>query len=209
VVGRLIASPSPYPAHAVARRSLLAVNFVGMRSGLSNKVVGQAGEFAVCAQLGKLGLIATPFAGNVPGFDVLAVDEHLNCVPIQVKTSRGRSWITGDLTNYCEVTRDGDRLILGELKPPRYPDLIRVYVSLGAVGLQDRFFVMSEQTFYEVALAGFKKWLDGHGGVRPKNPDSLHSAVDISSLEVFENNWHLVTDKLGALNAARADALLK
>jgi len=35
-------------------------------SGLTNKLTGQIGEYLVCAKLGKLGLIATPFAGNVP-----------------------------------------------------------------------------------------------------------------------------------------------
>ena len=167
-----------------------------MRSGLSNKVVGQAGEFAVCAQLGKLGFIATPFAGNVPGFDILAVDEHLNCVPIQVKTSRSQTWITGDLDKYCDVKHEGKKTILGEVKTAPYPDLIRVYVSLGAVGQNDRFFVLTEQTFYDAAVASFKSWFDMRGGERPRNPLSMHSAVDISVLEAFEDNWGLIADRL-------------
>jgi hypothetical protein len=174
-----------------------------MRSGLANKVVGQAGEFAVCAQLGKLGLIATPFAGNVPGFDVLAVDENLNCVPIQVKTSRGHSWITGDLSKYVEITRDGDKIVLGNLKEPLYPDLIRVYVTLGKENQQDRFFVLTELEFYEAAVESFRFWFDKYNGIRPRNPDSLHSAIHISILERFENRWDLVSAKLNELQAAR------
>jgi len=42
-----------------------------MSSGRSNKLTAQIGEYLVCAELGKRTLIATPFAGNVPTFDVL------------------------------------------------------------------------------------------------------------------------------------------
>jgi len=41
-----------------------------MATGRNNKLTGQISEFLVCAELGKRGLIATPFAGNVPAFDV-------------------------------------------------------------------------------------------------------------------------------------------
>ncbi len=175
-----------------------------MRAGLSNKVVGQAGEFAVCAELGKMGLIATPFAGNVPGFDVLAVDEFLNCVPIQVKTSRGTTWITGDMSNFVHIERNEKQIILGEPKETRYPDLIRVYVSLGKPGERNRYFVLTEVEFYKVAIASIKTWLGKHGGIRPKNPDSMHSAVEISILEPFENNWELVQSQLSKLHQSRA-----
>lgn len=186
---------------------VVASKITSMRSGLSNKVVGQAGEFAVCSQLGKLGLIATPFAGNVPGFDVLAVDEYLNCVPIQVKTSSGKTWITGDLSKYVEVSMAGSVMSLGEIKPPRYPDLIRVYVSLGKAGKPDRFFILTESDFYQSAVESFRKWLESHGGVRPKNPDSMHSAVDISILEPHEDRWSLITDRLASLQESHKSSL--
>lgn len=60
-----------------------------MATGLSTRLVAQIGEFLVCAELGRRGLIATPFAGNVPGYDVIATDEQFRSVPIQVKTSSG------------------------------------------------------------------------------------------------------------------------
>ena len=60
-----------------------------MSTGRNNKLAGQIGEFLVCAELGKRGLIATPFSGNVPAFDILAADDLCNTVPIQVKASRG------------------------------------------------------------------------------------------------------------------------
>ena len=43
-----------------------------MATGLSTKLTGQIGEHLVTAELGRLGIIATPFSGNVPDIDILA-----------------------------------------------------------------------------------------------------------------------------------------
>jgi hypothetical protein len=49
---------------------------VGQASkGRQNKLAQQIGEHLVCAQLGRQALLATPFAGNVPVFDVIAANE--------------------------------------------------------------------------------------------------------------------------------------
>jgi hypothetical protein len=47
-------------------------------------LTGQIGEYLVCAELGRCDLIATPFSGNVPSFDVLATDKSFRTVLIQV-----------------------------------------------------------------------------------------------------------------------------
>ena len=65
-----------------------------MATGRQNKLTGQAAEHLVCAELGRRGFIATPFAGNVPTFDVVAVDAACRAVPIQVKATRGDTWPT-------------------------------------------------------------------------------------------------------------------
>jgi hypothetical protein len=48
-----------------ARRRLMA-------TGRSTKLVGQAGEYLVAAELSRRGLIATTFTGNVPHYDIIA-----------------------------------------------------------------------------------------------------------------------------------------
>lgn len=63
-----------------------------MATGLSNKLTGQIGEYMVCAELGRLGLIATSFTGNVPEYDLLVCDSGLKSLPIQVKTTRSATW---------------------------------------------------------------------------------------------------------------------
>jgi len=54
-----------------------------MSTGLNNKLAKQTGEHLVCAELGRRKLIATPFSGNVPAFDILAADDLCRTVPIQ------------------------------------------------------------------------------------------------------------------------------
>jgi hypothetical protein len=52
----------------------------------------QIGEYLVAAKLGRMGYVATPFAGNVPTFDLLIADPRGYAVPVQVKAIRGGSW---------------------------------------------------------------------------------------------------------------------
>jgi len=42
-----------------------------MSNGRSKQLIKQAGEHLVAAELAKRGFLATPFAGNVPDFDVM------------------------------------------------------------------------------------------------------------------------------------------
>ncbi len=49
-----------------------------MATGHSNKLVGQTGECLVAAELGRRGLIATTFTGNVPRYDIIASSRRMN-----------------------------------------------------------------------------------------------------------------------------------
>ena len=62
-----------------------------MATGLSTKLTGQVGEHLVTAELGRLGIIATPFSGNVPDIDILAYANGITG-HIQVKAMNGVSW---------------------------------------------------------------------------------------------------------------------
>lgn len=175
-----------------------------MATGLETKLVGQVGEFLVCAELGRRGLIATPFAGNVPGYDVVATDEHLTTVPVQVKTSNGSSW-QFSLGKLLEIRIDEDtgrQEILG-LVPLADPELIYVFVWLGhRSGKSDRFFMLTHFEFQALVREHHQAFLDQHGGVRPKKPESLHCAITRGQLEAFENRWELVSQQLAARRRA-------
>jgi hypothetical protein len=68
-----------------------------MSCGHLNKLARQIGEYLVCAELGRRDLIATPFAGNVPTFDVLETDDFCRTVPIQMKATRSDNWLFAPL----------------------------------------------------------------------------------------------------------------
>ncbi|MDQ8153611.1 MAG: hypothetical protein P3B98_03015 [Gemmatimonadota bacterium] len=92
-----------------------------MATGRKNKLTGQIAEHLVCAELGRIDLIATPFAGNVPTLDVIAADEACHTVPIQVKAATGEScpsaarrWMRLDLDMDSGVQRYGGPLELAD-----------------------------------------------------------------------------------------------
>lgn len=169
-------------------------------SGRRNKTIGQSGEFAVCAQLGKMGLIATPFSGNVPEFDVIVTDENLTCIPLQVKATYGNNtWITGDAGQYSVVDKNENaqtQTVRGPVSPSN-PNLIMVYVYLSRrPGDPDRFFVLTKGEMWAIVHEAYDKWLRRHNGKRPRKWDSMHTAIGIADLTEFEDNWDLVRTRL-------------
>jgi len=168
-------------------------------TGRSNKLVGQVGEFLICAELGRRGLIATPFAGNVPRFDVIATDEDCNTVPIQVKTNNGTgSWqCSGD--KFLDIEYDAKttvQTVVGQ-RPLPDPDTIWALVWLGhRQNKDDRFFVMMHRDFQRLVHEHHVAYLRQHNGIRPKAPESRHVAISLQELKPCEDAWHLVADQL-------------
>ena len=115
-----------------------------MSTGRNNKITQQIGEFLVSAELGKQGLIATPFAGNVPKFDILVADEYCRTLPIQVKASNNDSWKT-TATNWMKLSfneQTGQQEYLGPVEIDN-PTLIYVFVCISQVKPEkDRFFIL-------------------------------------------------------------------
>jgi hypothetical protein len=61
-------------------------------TGRDMQLTRQVGEHLVAAELGRRGYVASPFAGNIPMFDLLAADPRGYAIPIQVKAINGGSW---------------------------------------------------------------------------------------------------------------------
>jgi|SRR5579862_2138999 len=169
-----------------------------MSTGRKNKLAGQIGEFLVCAELGRRGLIATTFSGNVPTFDVLAADEHCNTLPIQVKASRGDSW-TSDARTWMQITLDADSQVQINRGPQiiENPDLIYVHVAIAPLtGGKDQFFILTRRQLQEAATKRYSAWMDARGWRRPRTPESFDCRYWIEDLEPFRDNWNLITEKL-------------
>lgn len=166
-----------------------------MPTGRETKLTGQVGEYLVAAELCRMGLISTTFTGNVPEFDILAINEKHEVIPIQVKTIQGGSW-QFDARRFINIDmEDGMQTAVGKTKP-HYLDLIYILVKLRGQG-KDEFYIMKFKDLQIIIYKAYKKHLEAQGGRRPKNPESTHSAVWPSSLERFRDNWQLILDELG------------
>jgi hypothetical protein len=169
-----------------------------MSTGRSNKLTAQIGEYLVCAELGKRNLIATPFAGNVPAFDVLATDEFCRTVPIQVKTTRGdnwptdaRMWLNIEFDKSTEVQKNLGRATI------KNPDLIYIFVAIARdEKSKDRFFILTKSQLQVVCIESYSRWMNKHDWRRPRSPESYDCRFDISEIENYENNWPLISGRL-------------
>lgn len=166
-----------------------------MASGRNTKLTGAIGEFLVSAELCRRGLLATPFSGNVPHYDIIASDEFGHHLVIQVKAINKTNW-QFDVAKYVEITMNGDMQILGKQANEPYPNLYCVFVALGGSNKEDRYFIFSWKDLAKVIIQNHNQYLKKHGGVRPKAPKSTHCSISIPLLEGFENNWQLIIDAI-------------
>jgi hypothetical protein len=114
-----------------------------MKTGRSKYLTKQAGEYLVAAELSRRGYIATTFTGNVPDYDIIAVDDCGGHVVVQVKAIAGTSW-QFNAKNFADVEMQGQRQIVRCERKEPYPDLVCVLVQLGRAdsGAVDRFYVL-------------------------------------------------------------------
>ena len=166
-----------------------------MATGLSTQLTRQIGEHLVAAKLGRMGYIATPFAGNVPHFDLLAADEAGFTIPVQVKAINGASWqYKADAFLEIEIV-DGYQHVRGKKKLLN-PDLVCIYIVLASDEREDQFFVFTLAHLQKHTASIYKSRR------RPKNPASTHCAVYPKDLAGFRDNWELIAQMF---TAARPD----
>ncbi|MGH7976805.1 MAG: hypothetical protein ACREC8_09085, partial [Limisphaerales bacterium] len=164
-----------------------------MSKGRNNKLAGQIGEYLVCAELGRRGLIATPFSGNVPAFDILAADDLCRTVPIQVKASRNDNW-PSDAQDWMNISFDPETKAQKNLGPKKItnPDLIYVFVAIADESSKDRFFILTKKQLQAVCIKMYSTWMDKHKWKRPRKPESYDCRHLISDMQIYENNWQLI-----------------
>ncbi|AZI42731.1 hypothetical protein EHF33_08175 [Deinococcus psychrotolerans] len=182
-----------------------------MASGLSNKLTGQIGEFLVCAEIGRqLDMVATPFAGNVPAFDLLVADEQCRAVPIQVKAARGTQWPSRADAWIQLTVVDGQQKDGGDQEID-HPNLISVFVAIAPRGaaqqsdnLKDRFFILTKRDVQSIVAPTYRNYMDERKipWQRPHNPASFDARIDASQLKDFEDNWELIKRQLEAQASA-------
>jgi hypothetical protein len=170
-----------------------------MSKALNNRLAGQVGEFLVCAELGRRGITATPFSGNVPEFDLIATDSNLKSVPIQVKVTRGKTF-QSNITKWLNIEIDETREIQidkGE-KTIDNPDLIFVCIFLSDAinNNPDRYFILRKKDVQEICVSLYREWMGKRSWKRPKNYKSLHCTYSIDDLEKYEDKWDIILNIL-------------
>ena len=175
-----------------------------MASGFANKVTGQIGEFLFCAEVGRqCSCVATPFAGNVPEFDVLVADDQCHTIPVQVKTIKSGDWQCANVEKYLEINFDEHnqtQTVVG-LQNLRFPSLLYAFIWLKNKNEDaDRYFLMTMCELQLIIQKNHIRFLNKHNGRRPKNWESLHCSVRRQDMESYEHNWHVIDEHLEAGN---------
>ena len=162
-----------------------------MATGRSTQLTRQIGEHLVAAELGRKDIIATPFAGNVPHFDLLASTQDGRAFPVQVKAINGSSW-QFNATSLLKIKIVGDfQTVLG----PR-EDLDRTIACVLLLLKEAGKDVVYTLLLFQLQELLFKQY---KGGKRPKNPQSTHCALWPKHLVGFEG-WDML------LRRARGEA---
>jgi len=169
--------------------------------GRRNKLMGQVAEHLVVAELGRRGLIATGFSGNVPAFDLIAADDRCRTVPIQVKASSGDSW-PSDARDFMVLDYEPAqrRQVFSGPIVLATPDLIYIFVALAEPDskARDRFFILTMRELQTVCIRCYRTWMDPKQWQRPKNPESYDNRFWIRDIQDFEDRWALILDRLSS-----------
>jgi hypothetical protein len=185
-----------------------------MATGRTNQLTGAVGEFLVAAELCRLNLLATPFAGNVPHYDIIVSGPFGGHLAVQVRAINKSNW-QFNIQNFADVqlcnekneqSKDGKRQIVGKRHPEPFPGLMYVLVVLKQRPEdRDRFFVLEWKELQDILVRLHEAYLLKHGGrlpdgrvwgIRPKKPASFHISLGIKDVESFENQWRKISDRI-------------
>ena len=165
-----------------------------MATGRGIQLTKQLGENLVACELARRGFLVATFSGNVPDFDLIATDTKGSSCPIQVKTARKGTW-QFMFDKFANITLDGNMQIVQDKKPLRTPHLVGVFVIAGENYGEDQFFILEWSRVQDIVINNHKRWLDSHGGVRPRKPDSMHCSIVTQDLQYYRDNWPVITSK--------------
>ncbi len=154
--------------------------------------IGQTGEYLVASQLCRLGLVATTFTRNVPGFDILALDmKKQKEIRIQIKTIKPSGDWQLNARNFLKIEFDNRAQRIEGIKEENQADFF-VFVRLGEKGYgHDKFYIVPCAELKKIVHNNYKEYLAKKGGIRPKNPQSTHTAIKEKDIKCYENRWEI------------------
>lgn len=165
-----------------------------MKLGTSNKLTGQIGEHLVAAKLGCLGFYASPYAGNVPNFDITAVNsENLKTFPVQVKTSNANTLVHSQIDKWVEHSIDENNVqSLGSPLELSHPQVIWVVVQLQNRDISNaRYFICHAHQIQNEIIKRYRDFMERHDFRRPHGGGSKQEILTLKEMEKFEDNWSI------------------
>lgn len=164
----------------------------------NKQLIGHIGEHLACAQLGKLGYLATPFAGNVPIFDLLIANKDLQSLPIQIKTSTTGKWKeSANKWLNIEIDHKNKKQIDKGDKKIENPNLIYIYILLSKSSERDRFFILNKKQLQKIIASHYRNYMNGKNWIRPKKYDSYDCTFIVDEINMYENKWGLIKNSIG------------
>ena len=158
-----------------------------MASGRDTQLTRQIGEYLAAAELGRRGWIATTFTGSLPGFDILAVNPDGRILEAQVKAIRSATWQL-NAGQFLDIDiENGVQFVRGP-KAIKTAGRICIFVQVRDAGSKERdaFYVFRWEDLQHILLEDYKS------GPRPKNPNTLHHALQPKRLAPFRENWAIL-----------------
>ena len=159
-------------------------------------LTGRIGESRVVSELGRRGIDATGFSGNIPVIDVVAYRQSATCC-LQVK-----AWMTPNIPvntkNYLKLRFEGDRQFVDGLNEEAIAasgNVIFVFVFIGETAADDRFFILRHRDVAEKLYKQRTNWLEKKGN-RLGKPRSTLATLNQKGLAPYEDNWGLIEDEL-------------
>lgn len=165
-----------------------------MATGRDNQLTKQVGEYLVAAEVCRRGFIATTFTGNVPDYDIIALNASGKHLAIQVKAIKGGAW-QFDSRAFAEIRLEGKKQVVGRPVEAPYPDLVCVFVRLRGQG-DDEFYILPWTQLQKIAVDGHRRYLESHGGIRPRKHDSFHMAIRPEMLKEHRDRWDVLDKRL-------------
>lgn len=165
-----------------------------MARNFSTQLAGQIGESLVVAELGRRGIVATAFSGNVPDIDLLAYRGG-KTLHVQVKAWR-KGAVSFDARRFLKISMDEQKQVVDGLVDELDFGLLYVFVNIGETAGMDRYFVLEQGVLAGLVRDGYESFLAKHSGVRPRNAATTHNSVTLAQLQDYEDNWALIEERL-------------
>ena len=110
----------------------------------------QIGEHLVVAELGRHGIVATPFAGNMPDYDIVALTPSGQSVYVQVKAMNSGDWqLNADRFLIVKYDEEKNQQRNAGPRPAPVAPLFYVLVKVISPG-KDEFYVLAHSDMQQI-----------------------------------------------------------